>query len=135
MTATGGPGAPVARLVSVTHRYGNTIAADAVSLEMPAGCMVGLIGPDGVGKSTLLALVAGARRIQSGTIEVLGGDMSDARHRDAVCPRIAFMPPESLPAARPAKGASPVLSSSSRMRHSRSARAWPNSRPKKSTFS
>jgi ribosome-dependent ATPase len=92
MNGPGGPGAPVARLVSVTHRYGDIAAADAVSLEIPAGRMIGLIGPDGVGKSTLLALIAGARRLQQGTIEVLGGDMADARHRDAVCPRIAFMP-------------------------------------------
>src|SRR5690606_37107287 len=49
-------------------------------------------GPDGVGKSSLLALIAGARRIQSGRIEVLAGDMASARHRRAVCPRIAYMP-------------------------------------------
>ncbi|MGE0874497.1 MAG: ribosome-associated ATPase/putative transporter RbbA [Burkholderiales bacterium] len=90
MSALGGP--VVARLASVTHRYGKTLAADAVSLDIPAGRVVGLIGPDGVGKSTLLALVAGARRMQQGTIEVLGGDMADRRHREAVCPRIAFMP-------------------------------------------
>ncbi|HVP09151.1 MAG TPA: ribosome-associated ATPase/putative transporter RbbA [Burkholderiales bacterium] len=87
-----GPEAPVARLAAVTHRYGESAAADAISLEIPAGRMVGLIGPDGVGKSTLLALVAGARRIQQGKVEVLGGDMADARHRGAVCPRIAYMP-------------------------------------------
>lgn len=87
-----GSPAPVARLVSVTHRYGDTAAADAVSLDIPAGCMVGLIGPDGVGKSTLLGLIAGARAIQTGTIEVLGGDMVNRSHRSTVCPRIAYMP-------------------------------------------
>ena len=54
--------------------------------------MVGLVGPDGVGKSTLLALIAGVRKIQSGTVEVLGGDMAQSSHRTAVCPRIAYMP-------------------------------------------
>ncbi len=54
--------------------------------------MVGFIGPDGVGKSTWLGLIAGARKLQSGTLEVLGGDMGSARHRSAVCPRIAYMP-------------------------------------------
>src|SRR5262249_45849287 len=54
--------------------------------------MIGLIGPDGVGKSTLLGLISGAKKIQSGKVLVLGGDMADARHRNAVCPRIAFMP-------------------------------------------
>ena len=61
-------------------------------LDLPAGCMVGLIGPDGVGKSSLLALIAGARRIQQGQVEVLGGDMADAGFRRAACPRIAYMP-------------------------------------------
>lgn len=84
--------ATVARLTSITHRYGTTLALDGVSLDIPAGCMAGCIGPDGVGKSTLLALIAGARAMQSGAIEVLGGDMADSRHRDVVCPRIAYMP-------------------------------------------
>ncbi|MDR3635597.1 MAG: ribosome-associated ATPase/putative transporter RbbA, partial [Isosphaeraceae bacterium] len=82
----------VARLVDVGLRYGRSRALDAVSLELPAGRMIGLIGPDGVGKSSLLALIAGARRAQEGRIEVLGGDMADASHRRDVCPRIAYMP-------------------------------------------
>jgi ribosome-dependent ATPase len=82
----------VARLTDVTLQYGNTRALDSVNLDLPAGCMVGLIGPDGVGKSSLMALVAGARRIQEGRVVVLGGDMADAGHRRAVCPRIAYMP-------------------------------------------
>jgi ribosome-dependent ATPase len=80
------------RLIDVHHRYGDTRAADALTLDLPAGRMVGFIGPDGVGKSTWLGLVAGARTIQRGTVEVLGGDMADARHRARVCPRIAYMP-------------------------------------------
>ncbi len=82
----------LARLQDVTHRYGDSIALDAVTLEIPSGCSVGVIGPDGVGKSSLLGLIAGARRLQSGRITVLGGDMADAHHRRAVCPRIAYMP-------------------------------------------
>ena len=82
----------VARLTDVSLRYGTTTALDAVTLDIPAGCMVGLIGPDGVGKSSLMALVAGARRIQEGRVEVLGGDMADAGFRRAACPRIAYMP-------------------------------------------
>lgn len=73
-------------------RYGKTVALEDVSLDIPGDCMVGLIGPDGVGKSSLLALIVGARRLQSGTIHVLGGDISDPQHRDASCPRIAYMP-------------------------------------------
>jgi ribosome-dependent ATPase len=83
---------PVARLKDVSLRYGKTTALDSITLDLPAGCMVGLIGPDGVGKSSILSLIAGARRIQEGQIEVLGGDMADARFRRDACPRIAYMP-------------------------------------------
>ncbi|THG87051.1 ABC transporter ATP-binding protein/permease [Pseudomonas sp. A-1] len=82
----------VARLDNVSLVYGKTPALDGIGLEIPARCMVGLIGPDGVGKSSLLALVAGARQIQQGRVEVLAGDMADKDHRRAVCPRIAYMP-------------------------------------------
>lgn len=78
--------------VDVSHRYGGVRALDGISMELPAGRTVGLIGPDGVGKSTLLGLIAGSRMIQGGSVRVLGGDMADRRHRDAVCPRIAYMP-------------------------------------------
>ena len=83
---------PAARLAGVSLHFGKTAALDAVDLEIPAGRMVALIGPDGVGKSSLFSLIAGARAIQQGTVEVLGGDMSDRGHREAICPRIAYMP-------------------------------------------
>ena len=82
----------VARISGVSHVYGEVRALDAISLDLPAGRMVGLVGPDGAGKSTLLGLIAGSRRLQTGTVEVLDGSMADARHRDAVCTRIAYMP-------------------------------------------
>ncbi len=77
---------------SLSHRYGDTTALDEVALELPRGTIAGLFGPDGVGKSTLMGLVAGARKMQDGQIEVLGGPMRKARHRNAVFPRIAYMP-------------------------------------------
>jgi ribosome-dependent ATPase len=83
---------PVVRLNALGHRYGKVSALDAITLDLPAGCMIGVIGPDGVGKSSLFSLIAGARAIQTGRIEVLGGDMAEASHRRAVCPRIAYMP-------------------------------------------
>jgi ribosome-dependent ATPase len=82
----------VAHLAGVSQKYGTVTALDEVTLDIPAGRIVGFIGPDGVGKSTLLALIAGARRIQFGAVNVLGGDMANAAHRVAVCPRIAYMP-------------------------------------------
>jgi ribosome-dependent ATPase len=82
----------VARIEDVTQRYGKAVALDAVTIELPAGCMVGFIGPDGVGKSSLLSIIAGARQIQSGNVFVLNGDIADSAHRAAICPRIAYMP-------------------------------------------
>jgi len=85
--------APVATLTAVSHVYdGQSRALDEVTAEFPAGRMVGLIGPDGVGKSTLMGLIAGAKKIQSGRIIVLDGDMNDPRHRRDACFRIAYMP-------------------------------------------
>jgi ribosome-dependent ATPase len=84
--------ASVARLLGVGLRYGKTFALDDISLDIPAGRMVGLIGPDGVGKSSLLALLSGARHVQRGSVQVLGGDMASADHRNTVCPHIAYMP-------------------------------------------
>ncbi|MFS6937261.1 ATP-binding cassette domain-containing protein [Neisseria animaloris] len=78
---------------SVSHRYGKTVTAlDDVSLTIPRGVTVGLIGPDGVGKSTLLSLIAGVKIIQSGTVEVFGHDMAAKAARQALSHRIAFMP-------------------------------------------
>ena len=83
---------PVAQISGVTQTYRHVIALDDVSIEIPAGGMAGFIGPDGVGKSTLLGLIAGSRQIQSGTVFVLDGDMAGAAHRARVCSRIAYMP-------------------------------------------
>ena len=82
----------VVQVAGVSLQYGKTRALDELTLSLPARCMVGLIGPDGVGKSSLLALISGARKLQQGTLQVLGGDIADAGHRRRVCPRIAYMP-------------------------------------------
>jgi len=81
-----------AELKGIKQRYGKVLAADNVDLTIPAGCMAGFIGPDGVGKSTLLALISGARMIQAGTVQVLGGNMADRHFRALAQPRIAYMP-------------------------------------------
>lgn len=84
------PVPPVAQLAGVSQHYGKTVALNNITLDIPARCMVGLIGPDGVGKSSLLSLISGARVIEQGGVMVLGGDMRDPKHRRDVCPRIAL---------------------------------------------
>src|SRR5260221_4058949 len=91
--SAGSLGKPVVvSIKDVTHRYGRVVALDGISLDIPSGDMVGIVGPDGVGKSTLMALVAGSKKIQQGKVTVLDGDIGDVRHRRAVGPRIAYMP-------------------------------------------
>src|SRR3974390_1621982 len=60
-----------ARLKDVSQRYGKAIALDGVSLDVPSNKMIGLIGPDGVGKSTLLGMISGVRKIQIGRVALL----------------------------------------------------------------
>jgi len=86
------PSAPAVELRHVSLRYNTVSALDDVSVVFPSGMMIGLIGPDGIGKSSLLSLVAGARAIQEGQVLVLGGDLANEDHRRKICPRIAYMP-------------------------------------------
>ncbi|RUO76504.1 ribosome-associated ATPase/putative transporter RbbA [Pseudidiomarina taiwanensis] len=79
-------------LQHVCHRYGDNIALDINQIVIERGAFVGLIGPDGVGKSTLLSLLAGARQLQSGELKVLGLDINKRRNRHQLYPRIAYMP-------------------------------------------
>ncbi|HUI20942.1 MAG TPA: ribosome-associated ATPase/putative transporter RbbA [Methylocella sp.] len=82
----------VASARGVSLRYGRNFVLDRVSVSIPGGKRIALIGPDGVGKSSLLSLFAGSRRIQTGAVQVLGGDMRETAHRAAACYKIAYMP-------------------------------------------
>ena len=82
----------VASLRQVTHHYGDVTALNDISLDIPAQKMVGLIGPDGVGKSTLLALIAGVKIIQQGEIQALNGNIADHAYLKQARMRIAYMP-------------------------------------------
>ncbi|WP_415233525.1 ribosome-associated ATPase/putative transporter RbbA [Pseudorhodobacter sp.] len=92
MNTANAPMSSVAKLEGVSHHYGKVQALRDVTLDLPPGQMIGLIGPDGVGKSTLMGLIAGAKKLQSGHVETLGGDMASVRHRADAGRRIAFMP-------------------------------------------
>ena len=77
---------------NITQVYGETVALDDISLDIPGGKMIGMIGPDGVGKSTLLGILAGVRKLQSGEATSLGGNIDDPKFRTAVAARIAYLP-------------------------------------------
>ena len=84
--------APAVDVQALTHRYGSQLALDGVTLALPRAASIAFIGPDGVGKSTLLSIIAGVRRIQGGNVHVLGLDMGNGAARHALSSRIAFMP-------------------------------------------
>ena len=85
-------GEPIARVKAVSHRYGTTVALDDVTIDIPSRIMAGVIGPDGVGKSTLLGLIAGVRKIQQGEVVVFDKNVGDTRNLKEIRGRIAYMP-------------------------------------------
>jgi ABC-2 type transport system ATP-binding protein len=58
----------------LTKRYGETVAVNDVSLEVPSGVLYGLLGPNGAGKSTTIRMLSGQTRPTAGTATVLGLD-------------------------------------------------------------
>lgn len=76
----------------LTHSYGKTQALDGINLSLESGKSVAFIGPDGIGKSTLLGLIAGAKRLQQGTLTVFNGDVRQKTMRRELQQRVAYMP-------------------------------------------
>lgn len=63
-------------LISVTKRFGSTVAVDDCTIQFEKGRIYGLLGPNGSGKSTLLKMVAGLFGLSSGEIRVAGSTLS-----------------------------------------------------------
>lgn len=76
----------------LSHSYGKTTALSDLSVQIPQGTTVGLIGPDGVGKSTLLSLIAGVKIIQQGSVQVFDYNVANKKARDILSHKVAFMP-------------------------------------------
>jgi putative spermidine/putrescine transport system ATP-binding protein len=64
-------------LVSLTKRYGSTIAVDAISYRFKAGTYACLLGPSGCGKSSTLRMIAGHETVSDGSITLGSRDISD----------------------------------------------------------
>ncbi|RIY34423.1 hypothetical protein CKF58_08190 [Psittacicella hinzii] len=80
-------------VTGVSHIYDKQVQAlNNISLDIPQGKTIGLIGPDGVGKSTLLSLIAGVKVLQQGQIKVFAKDIANPIHRQELAHKIAFMP-------------------------------------------
>ncbi len=81
---------PALELTALTKRFGEKTAVDALSLSIPQGSFLGLLGRNGAGKSTTLKMATGLLQPTSGTVRVLGLDM--AQDPIAIKRQIGTMP-------------------------------------------
>ncbi len=85
-----GNGRPVTVAVDrLTRRFGDFIAVDGISFQIRAGEIWGFLGPNGAGKSTTIRILCGVMAPSSGSVEVLGYDVT--RDPEAVKLRIGYM--------------------------------------------
>jgi ABC-type Mn2+/Zn2+ transport system ATPase subunit len=88
VTTQTGVGAELAvHVTDVTAGYDDRAALEGVSLDLPAGSLVAIFGPNGGGKTTLLKLLAGVLRPWTGSVEVLGAPAGQTAHRVAYVPQ------------------------------------------------
>src|SRR6201986_500258 len=74
----------IARLHSVTKRYGQTTALDGLNLNLYPGEVVALLGPNGAGKTTAVRLLLGLIAPNTGSVRVMGRDPRDAEARTSI---------------------------------------------------
>jgi ABC-type multidrug transport system ATPase subunit len=82
------------RLVDVVKRYGRRVALDGLSLSVPRGAVCAVVGPNGSGKTTMFAVIAGLLATSSGTVELFGEGRFDARRHAG---RLGLMPQDAAP--------------------------------------
>src|SRR5579859_6418864 len=66
----------------VTKRFGNFVALDDVSIEIPEGSLTAILGPSGSGKSTLLRVIAGLEAPDEGAVHILARDVTRIKPQD-----------------------------------------------------
>src|SRR5688500_13652202 len=83
---------PVVEISDVTRRFGAKVALDHVTLTIPTGCVLGLVGENGAGKTTLIKHVLGLLRAESGTVRVF--DLDPAAQPVRVLSQIGYLSEE-----------------------------------------
>ncbi|MFV2007101.1 MAG: ABC transporter ATP-binding protein, partial [Longimicrobiales bacterium] len=77
------------QLEGVTKRFGEHTAVHDLHMRIPRGCIYGLLGPNGSGKTTTLRMIMGILRPDEGTVCLLGGDPDGIRRK-----RVGYLPEE-----------------------------------------
>ena len=67
------------RTSGLTKKFGDRIAVNAATLEVPRGCAFGFLGPNGAGKTTLIRTLLGLTPASAGTMELLGLPVPERR--------------------------------------------------------
>ncbi|HLK58131.1 MAG TPA: ATP-binding cassette domain-containing protein [Chthonomonadaceae bacterium] len=84
--------APIVRVTGFVKRYGATVAVAQCDLDLRAGEIYGLLGPDGAGKSSLMKAIAGVLTFDAGSVEVFGVQVHSERSAERIKGRLGFMP-------------------------------------------
>jgi len=97
------PQAPALACERLTVRYGRTCVVEDVSFAVPRGCVYGLLGRNGAGKSSIVRCLAGQLRPSGGRAQLLGGDAW--RDRARLMARVGLVPeePDAPPELSPAR--------------------------------
>jgi len=88
------------RLSNITKRFGDHCALDDVSLDIPEGCICGLVGPNGAGKTTAFSVIAGFLNPDEGEVDILGDGAFDPysfKGRIGILPQDAILPNRHTP--------------------------------------
>jgi ABC-2 type transport system ATP-binding protein len=80
---------PVVQISNLTHRYGERLALDKLSLSIGQGEIFGFLGPNGSGKTTLFRILCTLIPAPAGTVRMLGWDL--AEHRDELRQRLGVV--------------------------------------------
>jgi ABC-2 type transport system ATP-binding protein len=88
----GHPSGPVVKVAGLFKSYGHQEAVGGVDIEVHAGEIYGLIGPDGAGKSSLMKAVAGVTTFDAGTVDVFGIRIDSEKAAERIKDSLGFMP-------------------------------------------
>jgi len=81
----------VINVQNITKRYGKKTVLDNICFQIPAGEIVAIIGPNGMGKTTLLEILMTLRKVDSGSVSILGKNAGEQKNVDDIRSKIGVM--------------------------------------------
>ncbi|GAA0588968.1 metal ABC transporter ATP-binding protein [Virgibacillus siamensis] len=77
-------GEPIVSMENITYAYENKTVLNQINFEIPTGAFMGLVGPNGGGKTTLIKLILGLLKPDQGTIRLFGGPLEKLKARSKI---------------------------------------------------